>query len=44
VVVDTAAWKVDEAATRKLRAELRARRGSGALPVIARAGRPPKAA
>lgn len=46
VVVDTAAWKVDDAATRRLRAELRARRGSGPLPRIARVAsfRPPKAA
>jgi N-methylhydantoinase B len=36
VVVDTERWTVDEAATRALRAEMRARRGPGPLPRVQR--------
>jgi N-methylhydantoinase B len=36
VVVDTELWTIDEAATRTLRAEMRARRGPGALPRVRR--------
>jgi N-methylhydantoinase B len=40
VVVDRASWTVDQAATRALRAELRAARGPGPLPKVAREPHP----
>jgi hypothetical protein len=40
VAIDRASWTVDQAATRRLRAELRVARGPGALPKVARAPHP----
>jgi N-methylhydantoinase B len=36
VIIDTAAWRIDDEATRQRRAELRAARGAAPLPTVAR--------